>query len=124
MTRKEFDAFCATLKASTHVVQWGGASVWKIGGKIFAVSSIWGESEQEKISFKCSDLAFDILKEQPGLTPAPYLARAKWIQVTESGAMSDEDIKSYIETAYWIVARKLTKAVRSELGLTIPDRTK
>ena len=36
MTRSEFDAYCAGLPATTNVVQWGNASVWKVGGKIFA----------------------------------------------------------------------------------------
>jgi predicted DNA-binding protein (MmcQ/YjbR family) len=120
MTRKEFDAFCSRLKGATHVVQWGGSSVWKIGGKIFAICSVWGAGEGEKISFKCSDLAFDVLNEQTGLSPAPYLARAKWIQLSEPGAMSDEDIEAHIEAAYWIVAGKLPKAIRDKLGLTIP----
>lgn len=120
MTRQDFDAFCGALKATTHVVQWGGASVWKVGGKIFAIYSNWGAGSHGKISFKCSDLAYSILREQPGMIPAPYLARAKWVQVESADAMSDADIRDYIETAYEIVARKLTKAQRKELGLTLP----
>ncbi len=37
MTRDEFDSYCASLPHVTHVVQWGDASVWKIGGKVFAI---------------------------------------------------------------------------------------
>ena len=33
MTYEEFNAFCGSLPATTHVVQWGGADVWKVGGK-------------------------------------------------------------------------------------------
>lgn len=76
----------------------------------------WGAGDHDKISFKCSDLAYELLKERPGLIPAPYLGRAKWIQVAEPGAMSDEDI----EAAYQIVSRKLTKAARKDLGLERP----
>jgi len=117
VTRSEFDAFCGGLKGTTHVVQWGEASVWKIGGKIFAICSGWGAGSHAKFSFKCSDLAYDILIEQPGLIPAPYLARAKWVQVQTPDAMSDEDLQDYIRTAYGIVMGKLTKAQRKELGL-------
>jgi len=117
MTRDEFDDYCQGLKGSTHVVQWGGASVWKIGGKIFAICSKWGEGSHSKISFKCNDLSYSLLREQPGFIPAPYLARAKWVQMEEADAMSDDDLKSYIAMAYTIITAKLTKAQRKTLGL-------
>lgn len=117
MTRAEFDLFCSSLKSTTHVIQWGNASVWKVGGKIFAVCSSWGDGPHAKISFKCSDLSFQILPEQDGIIPAPYLARAKWVQIEKSGAMSDEDQKAYITTAHDIISKKLTKATQRELGL-------
>lgn len=117
VTRSEFDAFCASLPATTHVVQWGGASVWKVGGKIFAICSAWGETAGDKIAFKCSDLSYSLLKEQDGFRPAPYLARAKWIQVTGKDALSDTDLKSYLVAAHSTVAAKLTKKQRADLGL-------
>jgi len=117
MTREEFDAYCASLKSVTRVVQWGDSSVWKVGGKIFAICSIWGEGEHSKISFKCSDLSYDILRRQEGIVPAPYLARAKWVQVEAADAMSDADIRGYIADAHAIILAKLTKAKRAELGL-------
>lgn len=97
-------------------MQWGGASVWKVGGKIFAVCAPWGGGPHDKISFKCSPLAFRILREQPGIAPAPYLARAEWVQVQEPDALTDTEIRRYIAEAYAIVSAKLTRAVRKELG--------
>lgn len=117
MKRADFDKFCGALKGTTNVIQWGDASVWKIGGKIFAICSHWGEGDDDKINFKCTDLTYTILCEQDGIIPAPYLARAKWVQVTARDAMSDEDIKSYIKQAYSIISAKLTRAVRKELEL-------
>jgi len=38
MELDEYNAFCAALPATTTVVQWGGAHVWKVGGKMFAVA--------------------------------------------------------------------------------------
>src|SRR5689334_22467488 len=119
MTRDEFDKFCRALPKTTHVVQWGGASVWKIGGKIFAVCSNWGPGEGAKFSFKCSDMSYDLLRQQKGIIPAPYLARAKWVQIETARALSDKDLKAYIESAYRLVAKKLTKAKKAELGLDL-----
>ena len=117
MTRDEFDRFCAGLTASTHVVQWGGASVWKIGGKIFAICARWGAGDHQKIGFKCSELSFTVLCEQDGIVPAPYLARAKWVQLAAPDALPDADIRRYIENAHTLVTAKLTKAQRAGLGL-------
>tara|TARA_B100001939_G_scaffold348114_1_gene372764 strand:- start:10642 stop:11079 length:438 start_codon:yes stop_codon:yes gene_type:complete len=117
MTREEFDKYCAALPAATHVIQWGGASVWKVGGKIFAICSIWGEGEGERISFKCSDIGYMALTERDGIIPAPYLARAKWVQVTTPEAMNDAELKEHIMHAYDIVKSKLTRAQRAELGI-------
>ncbi|MCV6576247.1 MAG: MmcQ/YjbR family DNA-binding protein [Cohaesibacter sp.] len=128
MTRDEFDDYCASLAATTHVIQWGNASVWKVGGKIFAICSNWGKEEKEeseaetgrssiKISFKVSDLAYEILPEQPGIIPAPYLARAKWVQLEQSDAMADEEIRAHIKSAHQIISRKLTKKLQKQLGL-------
>jgi len=117
MRRADFDKLCGALKGTTNVVQWGNASVWKIGAKIFAICSHWGEGGHDKISFKCSDLSYTILREQDGIIPAPYLARAKWVQIETLDAMSEEDIASYIGQAYSIISAKLTRAVRKDLGI-------
>ena len=117
MTREEFDAYCQSFKATTNVVQWGNATVWKVGGKIFALCSRWGDNEEQKISFKCSDFKYMILIEQEGIIPAPYLARAKWVQLQSKKYMDDNELKSHIREAYEIISAKLTKAKRKELGL-------
>jgi len=38
LTLDEYNTYCATLPQSEHVVQWGGADVWKVGGKLFAMA--------------------------------------------------------------------------------------
>jgi predicted DNA-binding protein (MmcQ/YjbR family) len=117
MTRNEFDAFCASLPATTHVVQWGEASVWKVGGKIFAICSSWATNGVDAISFKCSQLSYTILTELPGIVPAPYLARASWVQVRAPAALSQDDLIAHIEEAHRLIAAKLTRAQRADLGL-------
>ena len=117
MTRDEFDTFCASLPAATHVIQWGNASVWKVGGKIFAICSAWNNETEQRINFKCSDLSFTLLTQQEGIVPARYLARAKWVCVENPDALSKDDIKAYIRTAHQLIAAKLTKKARAELGL-------
>lgn len=118
MTLDDYNAFCASLPATTHAVQWGGAHVWKVGGKVFAIAG-WSNAVALAVTFKCSPLAFDILKDQPGLRPAPYLASRgmKWIQRTGNESMDDEALRDYLAESHRLVAAGLTRKVRSGLGL-------
>ncbi|MEL6437094.1 MAG: MmcQ/YjbR family DNA-binding protein [Pseudomonadota bacterium] len=118
MTRDGYNAICAALPATSHVVQWGGADVWKVGGKVFAIGG-WSDGDDPYVTFKVTPLAFDILKEQRGCRPAPYLASRgmKWIQRTDDAAMSDDDLSDYIRLSHDLVAKGLTKKKRAELGL-------
>ncbi len=117
MTRKDYDTFCATLPHATHVVQWGDASVWKIGGKVFAIGGWSGDSELA-VSFKCSKTSFAILKELPGARPAPYLASRglSWIQRFDGRSLSDRDLKAYIQQSYAMILAALPKKTQRALG--------
>lgn len=119
MTLDEYNVFCALLPSTTYVVQWGGAHVWKVGGKVFVIAGSQ-EGEISYASFKVSDLAFSILKEQVGLRPAPYLASRgmSWIQRQTPETMDDEALKDYLRESHRLVALKLTRKVRAELNLS------
>jgi predicted DNA-binding protein (MmcQ/YjbR family) len=118
MNVETYNSFCASLAHTTHVVQWGGAHVWKVGGKVFAIGG-WSDGDALAVTFKVSDLAFDILSEQPGLRPAPYLASRgmKWIQRQTPQSMDDEALKDYLRESRRIVGAGLPRKVRIELGL-------
>ena len=113
MTPDAIEAHCLSLPAATLHIQWGGTHVFKVGGKIFALSGgdVWG------LAFKASDMAFELLCEQSLARPAPYLQRAKWVQLTRRDALGDADIEAYLSQAHAIVAAKLTRKLRAELGL-------
>lgn len=117
MTRDEYNAFCATLAHVSHVVQWGDHDVWKVAGKVFAIAGT-GIGERFGVTFKCSELAFEILKEQPGLRPAPYLASRgmTWIQRQTPESMDDAALRDYLRESHRIVAAGLPRKVRIALG--------
>jgi len=117
MTYEEFNTFCGALPATTHVVQWGGAQVWKVGGKVFAVGG-W-DGGTPAISFKVSEVAFEMLKERPGLRPAPYLASRglKWIQHYAKPGLGKRDLRDYIRQSHQIVSAGLPKKTQVSLGL-------
>jgi predicted DNA-binding protein (MmcQ/YjbR family) len=119
MTYDDYNVFCGALPATSHVVQWGGSHVWKVGGKVFAIGG-WDDGEP-RFTFKVSGIAYELLKEQPGLRPAPYLASRglKWIQHFAKPGLSDEEIRDYIRESHLIVSRGLSKKKRVELKLEL-----
>src|SRR5262245_64240425 len=68
---------CLALPHATEQIQWGNDLLFKVHGKMFAITPL--EPAPVCLSFKCSDEAFAELTERPGIIPAPYLARAKWV---------------------------------------------
>lgn len=85
---------------------------YKVGGKMFAI--IGGEGG---LSFKVSDIAYEVLTEAGRAAPAPYLARAKWVHLADPSAWPDDDLADHLRSAHAIIAAKLTKKARVELGL-------
>lgn len=117
MTRDELNAFCGSLPYTNHVVQWGNSDCWKVGEKVFCVGG-WNDADELGVTFKTSLLAFDILKDQAGCRPAPYLASRgmKWIQRTSDETMSDDDLKDYLIASYRLAFANLTKKRQRELA--------
>ncbi len=117
MTCDEFNTFCGVLVATSHVVQWGNADVWKVGNKVFAIG--WNNDDKMVITFKTSEQNFDFLGQHPDYQPAPYFANRgmKWIQIVRSVGENDDDLEYYLNESYRIVSLGLTKVRQKELGL-------
>jgi len=93
-------------------VQWGDNHVYKVGGRMFAVAGPSGSC-----SFKVSDIAFEALTQTGRARPAPYLARAKWVFFDDIAALDDAEAADWLSSAHGLVAAKLTRARRREIGL-------
>lgn len=121
MTLDEYNVFCASLAHTSHVVQWGDAHVWKVGGPKGKVFAIGGCSEEPLpyITFKCSPMSFEMLKEEPGLRPAPYLASRGmlWIQRHSDESMNDSALKDYLRESHRLASLNLPKSLQKTLGL-------
>jgi len=116
MSPEAFDRACLALPGATLSIQWGDDHVFKVGGKMFAVRGE-GVTLGGGVSFKASDVAFEVLTEQGRARPAPYLARAKWVHFKDLSELDAAEAADWVKTAHALVAAKLTKKVRAELGL-------
>jgi predicted DNA-binding protein (MmcQ/YjbR family) len=118
MTQDDFNGFCSSLPATSHVIQWGGSDVWKVGDKVFAVAS-WNSGKVSGITFKTSENDYEMLREMPELRPAPYFASRgmKWIQQYGHPGLSDDELRYYIVESHQLVAAGFSYRKRTELGL-------
>jgi predicted DNA-binding protein (MmcQ/YjbR family) len=101
------------LPHTTESVQWGGALVFKIGGKMYAVAVL--EPASVCLSFKCTPEEFAELVERPGIIPAPYSARYNWVALQSEDALAVAELKRLLRQAYDLVFANLPKKKQAEL---------
>ena len=103
--------YCLSLPHVTESVQWGDDLVFKIGGKMFAVTVL--EPAKVWLSFKCSPEEFAELVERPGIIPAPYSARYHWVALEAEDALPALEIERRLRRSYDLVLEKLPKKARA-----------
>jgi predicted DNA-binding protein (MmcQ/YjbR family) len=111
LTREEVAARAMALPAVTHIVQWGGSDVYKVGGKVFAICGLRGG-----LSFKVSEIGFMALTEGGPGRQAPYLAKGHWV-IVDLEDIAPDDLESWLASSHALIAAKLTRTVKRELGL-------
>ena len=113
MDRQGVGKVCLALPAATLDHPFGDDhDVYKVGGKMFCMVGGSGS-----ISFKVSDIAYEVLTESGQARPAPYMARNKWVNLAQIDDWADDELAEHLAIAHGIVAAKLTKKVRAALGL-------
>lgn len=112
MTREEVEAAAFALPAVTKIVQWGGSDVYKVGDKVFAICGLRGG-----LSFKVSEIGFAVLTDEGGPgRQAPYLAKGHWV-IVDLDEVGIDEASGWLESSHQLIAAKLTRKARTELGL-------
>ena len=115
---------CLSFPGATEQIQWGDDLLFKVGGKMFAVARL--EPAKVWLSLKASQENFAELTERPGVIPAPYLARAKWIALESPDALPAGEIAQLLRESYELVLAKQPRKLRESIasGLVIKARAK
>jgi predicted DNA-binding protein (MmcQ/YjbR family) len=104
---------CRSFPGVTEDTKWDNDLVFSVGEKMFAVTNLGAATG---MSFKVDDERFLELTDRPGIIPAPYLARAKWVYVEDAKALGDEEAARLLRRSYELVFGKLTKKLQREIG--------
>jgi predicted DNA-binding protein (MmcQ/YjbR family) len=112
-------ALAASLPGATEDVKWGADLCYSVGGKMFCVFLCEGPATKT-CSFKVDDGRFLELTGVRGVIPAPYLARAKWVQVSLGHGLARADLDALVRRSHALIAAKLSRKLRTELGITLP----
>jgi predicted DNA-binding protein (MmcQ/YjbR family) len=113
MNREWVRRYCMSLPHVTEQVQWKIDLVFKIRGKMFATLVL--EPSPVCLAFKCTPEDFEELIERPGIIPAPYAARAKWVALESFDAMQRKELEPRLKQAYELIFAKLPKKAQREL---------
>jgi predicted DNA-binding protein (MmcQ/YjbR family) len=105
---------CLGFPHATEQVQWGYDLVFKIGGKMFAITPL--EPAPVFLTFKAADESFAELTERPGIIPAPYLARAKWVALEKSDTLPPQELASLLRISYDLVLAKLPMKIQQSFA--------
>lgn len=113
-------AHCLSLPHTTEQIQWGDHLVFKIGGKVYAITSV--EGADGGVTLKSPEEEFDELTEREGIGQAAYLAKRKWISVANEAAMPRVELKHRLTMSYELVKSGLTKKAQLELSGPLPKK--
>ncbi len=111
---EEIREYCLTLPGTTEGMKWGEHLTFMVGTKMYAIFGL--DQTPINTSFKVSDEDFEEMSDSPGMKPAPYLARNKWIAIDDIGSLSDQKWKEILDKSYTIIRNKLPKKVQANLG--------
>ena len=90
-------------------------SVFKVGGKMFALSTL--ERTPLEVSAKCEpELALQLRGTYSAIRPGYHLNKRHWNTITLDGSLSDQLVRELITDSYDLVVSALPKRTREELG--------
>ena len=112
----QLDALCAKWPGASRSIKWEVDLVWSVAGKMFVVLCTLGP-ERGRLSFKVERERFLELTDQPGFMPAPYMARAFWVSVTEPQTLDESELAGYVRQSYDLVRAGLPKKAQAALGM-------
>lgn len=115
MDADELRKLCGGWPGVTESVKWEDDLVFCVANKMFVVTALRGP-HKARMSFKVDPDRFLELTDQPGMMPAPYMARAFWISITEQDRFPRREIEAFVRRSYELVRAGLSKKLQAKLA--------
>ena len=116
MTAAELRDRCLAFAGAQETFPFGPeTSVFKVGGKMFALTQL--EADSLRISLKCDpELAIGLREAHAAIIPGYHLNQRHWNTVILDGTLADVTVGDLIEDSYDLVVSALPRARRAALG--------
>ncbi len=115
MTLEAIQQLAESYSGVTTDIKWENHLCFNVGEKMFLITS--PDEVPVSASLKVSEERFSVLTGREGVTPAPYLARYKWVRIDDIERLSHGEWSELIEESYTLIAAGLTVKKRKELGI-------
>jgi len=118
MDIQNFYDYCLAKKGVTeHFPFDEDTLVFKVGGKMFALSSLsqW-ERGEASINLKCDpERALELRAQYDAVNPGWHMSKQHWNTVSISGDVDRVLLKELIDHSYDLVFKSLTKKLQAEI---------
>lgn len=118
MTIDVYYDYCLNKKGvSEHFPFDEDTLVFKVGGKMFALSSLreW-ENGNPSVNLKCDpERALELRGQFDDILPGYHMSKVHWNTVKINGSISDAFVKELIDHSYDLVLKSLTKKQQQEI---------
>jgi predicted DNA-binding protein (MmcQ/YjbR family) len=119
VTPRTLRKLCLAFPGASETFPFGPEhSVFKVEGKLFAISAL-GASPL-RVSLKCEpELAEQLRAAHEAIAPGYHLNKRHWNTVTLDGSLSDAMVRDMVEDSYDLIVAAMPRAVRERLGWTV-----
>jgi len=118
MNLETYYEYCLSKKGVTeHFPFDEDTLVFKVGGKMFALSSLlqW-EKGNPSVNLKCDpEKAQELRANYDGINPGFHMSKIHWNTITINDDVPDVLLKELIDHSYDLVFKSLTKKIQSEI---------
>lgn len=119
MTIQDFYDYCLAKPGVTeHFPFDEDTLVFKVGGKMFALSSLiqW-EKGEASVNLKCDpERALELRADYEGVQPGYHMSKQHWNTVIVGGDVPAKLLRELIDHSYELIFKSLTKKLQAEIG--------
>jgi predicted DNA-binding protein (MmcQ/YjbR family) len=119
MNIENFYDYCLSKKGVTeHFPFDEDTLVFKVGGKMFALSSLsqW-EKGEPSVNLKCDpERALELRAQYEGIEPGYHMSKQHWNTVAVNSGVDGQLLKDLITHSYDLVLNSLSKKLQAEIN--------